>query len=115
MAALRFGRLAAVLVGCGFLVSLALAPTRADACPFCSAESKGPTLVGDFNQATVVMVGTFSNPQRKGDVLLCVGQVEVANSFDVERALWDARPGQQVAVRVLRGSQTLTVNLVLRK
>ena len=31
------------------------------ACPFCS-EERGPTLVGDFNQATMVLVGTFQNP-----------------------------------------------------
>ncbi len=66
MAAVRFGRLAAVLAGFGLLGALALAPNRAEACPFCSAESKGPTLVGDFNQATIVLVGTFSNPRRIG-------------------------------------------------
>jgi hypothetical protein len=33
----------------------------ASACPFCS-EERGPTLVGDFNQAAMVLVGTFSNP-----------------------------------------------------
>src|ERR1700730_1101671 len=31
------------------------------ACPFCS-EERGPTLVGDFNQATMVLVGMFQNP-----------------------------------------------------
>lgn len=31
------------------------------ACPFCS-EERGPTLVGDYNQAMMVLVGTFSNP-----------------------------------------------------
>ncbi len=30
-------------------------------CPFCS-EERGPTLVGDFTQASMVLVGTFSNP-----------------------------------------------------
>jgi hypothetical protein len=33
----------------------------AHTCPFCS-EERGPTLVGDFNQATMVLYGSFSNP-----------------------------------------------------
>src|SRR5205807_1377172 len=31
-------------------------------CPFCS-EQKGPTFVEDFSQASIVLVGTFSNPK----------------------------------------------------
>ena len=31
------------------------------ACPFCS-EERGPTLVGDFNQAAMVLVGMFHDP-----------------------------------------------------
>jgi serine protease Do len=66
-------------------------------------------------QQVIVAAAEGQPALQKGDVLLCVGQLEVANSFDVERALFDARPGQQVAVRVLRGGQTLTVNLTLGK
>jgi serine protease Do len=50
---------------------------------------------------------------RPGDVLLAVGRVPVVNRFDVERALWDARPGETVTVRVLRGGRELTVPLPL--
>jgi S1-C subfamily serine protease len=39
--------------------------------------------------------------------------VPVVNRFDIERALWDARPGEQVTVRVLRGGRELTVTLPL--
>src|SRR5947209_3816029 len=35
-------------------------PHPGAACPFCS-EEKGPTLVGDFNQASLVLYGTFAN------------------------------------------------------
>src|SRR5262249_23857825 len=35
-------------------------PAWAKCCPFC-AEEKGPTLVGDFNQASLVMLGSFTN------------------------------------------------------
>jgi S1-C subfamily serine protease len=37
----------------------------------------------------------------------------VATQFDVERALWDARPGEQVSVHVVRGGRELTVSLTL--
>jgi serine protease Do len=50
---------------------------------------------------------------RSGDVLLAVGRVPVVSRFDVERALWDARPGGRVNVRVLRGGRELTVTLPL--
>jgi serine protease Do len=50
---------------------------------------------------------------RSGDVILAVGRLPVVNRFDVERALWDARPGEWVNVRVLRGGRELTVTLPL--
>jgi serine protease Do/serine protease DegQ len=51
---------------------------------------------------------------RKGDVLVRVAGRPVANRFDVERALWDARPGDAVQVAVSRDGEelTLTVQLV---
>jgi hypothetical protein len=42
-------------------VGVAVGAVTASACPFCS-EERGPTLVGDFNQAAMVLLGTFSNP-----------------------------------------------------
>lgn len=33
-----------------------------ESCPFC-AEERGPTLIGDFNQAAMVLVGQFTNPR----------------------------------------------------
>jgi hypothetical protein len=45
-------------------------PNTASACPFCMDE-RGPTLVGDFNQASLVLLGTFTNyrPGTGDDVL----------------------------------------------
>ncbi|MCI0378891.1 MAG: hypothetical protein L0215_14890 [Gemmataceae bacterium] len=40
---------------------------RALCCPFCS-EERGPTLVGDFAQAAMVMVGTFGNAKFDGSL-----------------------------------------------
>ena len=44
------------------LLSLALflPGSTATSCPFC-AEERGPTLAGDFAQASLVLVGTFRN------------------------------------------------------
>lgn len=59
----------------------ALGSTSTPACPFCS-EERGPTLVGDFNQATMVLVGTFSNPMiGKG------GLEDGTTEFHIEQVL----------------------------
>jgi serine protease Do len=50
---------------------------------------------------------------RRGDEILHVGKRPVANRFDVERALWESRPGQQVELKVLRRGQRITVALTL--
>ncbi|HYV39514.1 MAG TPA: trypsin-like peptidase domain-containing protein [Gemmataceae bacterium] len=50
---------------------------------------------------------------KKGDVIYGVGSVTVANTFDLERALWDAKPGQQVTVRLMRDGQEVSVTLTL--
>lgn len=41
------------------------APLPCPACPFCSQE-KGPTLLGDFSTAQMVLVGTFANAKLGG-------------------------------------------------
>jgi serine protease Do len=50
---------------------------------------------------------------QNGDVIRYVGNLTVKNSFDIERALYDAKPGQQVAVRVVRQGAEVTVTLTL--
>jgi hypothetical protein len=64
MANLR-GRL---LFPLGLLLALAWLcfPANGHTCPFCTDE-KGPTLVGDFNQASLVLLGTFANPRPAQD------------------------------------------------
>ena len=74
---------------------------------------------GEARQPHVVVAGVTAqatgadNGVRSGDVILAVGRLSVVSGFDVERALWDARPGQRVNVRVLRGGRELTVTLPL--
>jgi hypothetical protein len=49
----------------------------------------------------------------QGDELLAVGERSVSNAFDVERAMWGSKPGDTVALKVVRQGKALTVNLTL--
>jgi len=60
----------------------------------------------------VVVTGSASGLQP-GDVVKTVAALQVVNSFDFERALWDKRAGQKVEVVVERGGQTATAQLTL--
>ncbi|MCC6419807.1 MAG: hypothetical protein IT429_16360 [Gemmataceae bacterium] len=57
MAAPRLCRLIPILLVCSL-------PSPALASPFCCGGERGPTLVGDLNQASVVILGTFRNARR---------------------------------------------------
>jgi serine protease Do len=52
---------------------------------------------------------------KSGDEIVQVAHRTVTNRFDVERALWDSRPGQTVEVKVVRGGKTLTVTMKLAR
>src|SRR5438105_699861 len=78
MAALRaFGTLAVLSA----LLFFAGSTNSAEACPFC--DERGPTLLGDYKQATMVMLGTFSNARLddKG------GFGEGTTDFTIEKVL----------------------------
>jgi serine protease Do len=76
------------------------------------------TVATDSVQRQQVVVAGLCNPDaaaevKSGDVIVAVGKLCVANSFDVERALWDTKPGQRVPVRVMREGQEMTVTITL--
>ncbi len=50
---------------------------------------------------------------KTGDEIVMVANRPVANRFDVERALWDKRPGEKVAVQVRREGHPLEVTMTL--
>lgn len=54
------------------------------------------------------------SPLTKGDQIIAVGAKNVVNSFDIERALWDKKPGEQVDVRVVREGREMTLTLTLQ-
>ena len=74
-------------------------------------EEKVVAETGDRQQ--VIVAGSQAAVLKHGDVIRCVGNLSVRNRFDLERALWDSRPGQQVEVQVLRDGQEVNVTLTL--
>jgi serine protease Do len=52
---------------------------------------------------------------KPGDVLLRLGERTVANRFDVERALWNYRPGDAVEAAVLRDGKETRMALTLER
>lgn len=72
-----FARILAIVAVLGVLVWAA----PADGCPFCM-EERGPTLMGDFEQAAMVLVGSFINAR-----LGAGGFEEGTTDFQIETAL----------------------------
>jgi serine protease Do len=53
---------------------------------------------------------------KRGDVVVKVGGRKVSNRFDLERALWDSKPGDEVSVSLRRDDKTLVkANLTLTR
>jgi serine protease Do len=60
-----------------------------------------------------VVVTEAQGPVQEGDEIRAVGTRRIVNGFDLERALWDKRPGQSVPLQVVREGRPLTVSLTL--
>jgi serine protease Do len=50
---------------------------------------------------------------QSGDEIVAIGRLRVQNSFDVERALWHAHPGEDVPVQVAREGRQITLTMTL--
>ena len=63
----------------------------------------------------VVLTGVAASDAglQPGDELRTVAERPVANAFDVERAFWGRKAGEQVALKVVREGRELTVNLTV--
>jgi serine protease Do len=71
-------------------------------------------VVAEAGDRQRVVVKNAAHTQLKsGDEIRVVGDLEVANAFDIERALWSKKPGQQVEVKVNRQGREVTVLLTL--
>ncbi len=76
-------------------------------------------VIGETGERQRVVVagaadGAAAADVKPGDHILAVGDRQVRNRFDLERALWDKKPGQHVELKVVRGGQQLSVILTLR-
>jgi serine protease Do len=52
---------------------------------------------------------------KRGDAILCVAGRNVRNPFDIERSLWERKPGEKLNLRVLRDGKEITLALTLGK
>jgi hypothetical protein len=77
-------------------------PAVGPGCPFCSAE-RGPTLVGDFNQALMVLVGTFQNAK------LGSGIEDGTTDFVIEKVLKSNAYLDGNKVKTQNGKKVLTL------
>jgi serine protease Do len=73
---------------------------------------------GDHRQRVIVDEVARETPAaqaglKRGDAILCVAERTVVNRLDVERALWDCKPGAKVDVTILRQGKEKVVTLVL--
>ena len=68
---------------------------------------------GTNRQQVVVERAADGAGLKSGDVLRAVGGRAVANRFDVERALWDCKPGDTVDAVVLRDGEETQASLKL--
>ncbi|MBI1830789.1 MAG: trypsin-like peptidase domain-containing protein [Planctomycetes bacterium] len=75
-----------------------------------NCEEKVIAEVGDRQR---VVVKSSHADLKSGDEIRVVGDVRVANTFDIQRALWAKKPGQQVEVQVHRAGRDLTVRLTV--
>ncbi len=60
-----------------------------------------------------VVGGAADGGPRRGDEVIRVGERPVFNRLDVERAVWDRKAGDKVAVTVLRDGREVAVGLTL--
>jgi serine protease Do len=61
----------------------------------------------------VIVQGATTADLKSGDQLRSVAGVDVANTFDVERAFWGRKPGEHVPLQVVREGEPTTVILTL--
>jgi serine protease Do len=64
-------------------------------------------------QRVVVAEDAAAAGLKSGDEIRAVGSLRIRNAFDLERALWGKKPGERVALKVIRQGREMTVSLTL--
>ena len=70
--------------------------------------------VQEDHQRLIVADRNRASGLRAGDEIRTVGNYNVSNTFDLERAMWETKPGQQVVVSVFRHGQEVSTTLTLQ-
>jgi serine protease Do len=71
-------------------------------------------IVGETRDRQRVVVASFQGDVlRAGDEIRTIGARSVINAFDVERSLWDNKPGDTVQLKVVRDGRAMVVELTL--
>jgi serine protease Do len=74
-------------------------------------EEKVLASTGDHRQRLVV--ANSNGDVKAGDMIIAVGTHDVANNFDLERALWGKKAGDVVQLKVMRADRETTASLTL--
>jgi serine protease Do len=77
----------------------------------CEEKILGET--GDRQRVVLANYKGSSTELENGDEILAVGGRQVANVFDIERAMWDYQAGEKVNLKVVRQGEEFNVTLVL--
>lgn len=71
-------------------------------------------IVAETGDRQRVVVKAAAHAELKaGDEIKAIGDVKVVNAFDFERSLWNTKPGEKVAVKVVRGGREVNVTLTM--
>lgn len=71
-------------------------------------------IVAEVGDRQRVVVKNAADEQIKaGDEIRTVGDLKVGNTFDIERALWHKKPGEKVAMTLVREGKEVAVTLTL--
>jgi serine protease Do len=62
---------------------------------------------------TVIVKNSAQPVLKSGDEIRTIADCRVSNAVDIERAFWGTKPGEQIAVKVNRQGQEMTVMLTL--
>jgi serine protease Do len=65
------------------------------------------------DRQNVIVEAAASEDVKKGDVIVSVGALKVANRFDLERALWGYKAGDKVEVCLVRDGKRVKTSLTL--
>ncbi len=71
------------------------------------------TIIAETGDRERLVVEAPLGVLKTGDQIVMVGNISVRNHFDLERSMWDKKPGQSVELKVVRQGEELKIALTL--